>query len=210
MNVILDLDYTLLDTARFKQALASEFESCGIGESRFQQTYRQTISQNYPDYDYDPSRHADLLFAELECTKSQLMDRVEKLLSNTAEYLYPGALNFLQELRNMDFNLILLTLGNVEWQRMKIQKSDLETRFDQVIYVRKSKLSAMNKLSDLKQPVIVINDNSDEVMEMLQLEPDFLYIVKRGPKGVHKEMPVPVADNFEQIIELIKTSIGRL
>lgn len=199
MIVILDLDYTLLDTARFKDALATAFARHGVGREAFDRSYVRTVAAEPPAYDYDIDRHIGFLVDELGCDAGGLKKDAEMLLDDTVEYLYPGAREFLVELRGCGAVLVLLTLGNESWQRAKVVRSGLADLFDEVVTVGAGKENVVSEMVRGRSPVAVINDNADEISKMREAAPSFLYILKRGPKGVPDQIDIPVCDSFEEI-----------
>lgn len=207
MTIILDLDYTLLDTERFKEALADVFADCGVSGERFLQTYKETAEHNSLAYDYALGRHIELLEDELSCPVNQLRQMTEAVLANLSDYLYPDAAEFITKLRKAEFYVILLTLGNESWQQAKVEHSGLADCFDEMQFVSTDKASALERFADAQLPVFVINDNCDEVKAMKEIEPSYSYIVKRGPKGVPDDIGVPVLDTFEEIFAEIKRQI---
>lgn len=199
MIVILDLDYTLLDTAKFKDALAAAFARRGADRESFDRAYIRTIEAEKPLYDYDVDRHIELLTEESSRDADGLKREAEKILDDTAAYLYPGAREFLECLRDSGARLVLLTLGNESWQRAKVGHSGLADLFDEVVTVGAEKESVIGDITRGRTQVAVINDNADEILKMREANPSFLYILKRGPKSVPDAFDIPVCDSFEEI-----------
>ncbi|MBU1029050.1 HAD hydrolase-like protein, partial [Patescibacteria group bacterium] len=200
MTIILDLDYTLLDTERFKQALALVFFDCGISRERFIETYEDVVQDNQPAHDYDIDRHIRSVQTELTCSTKQIRRRVNDLLKETGDFLYPGAVDFVQELRNIPATVILLTLGNESWQRAKVTNSGLAEMFDAVLIVTADKSAAMKQFATIQPLVVIINDNYEEVLAMQRAAPSFKFIIKRGPKGCSACPGIKIVDTFQEVI----------
>ncbi len=209
MMVILDLDYTLLDTSRFKDALAEIFRKCGVDRERFLTTYRATAEAYPPKYDYDVDRHLETLRDELTCGESEVRSAIEEVLNDTENFLYPGAVEFVEELRSRDARLVLLTLGNEAWQRVKVDRSGLSAIFDDVITLAEGKDAVISDLTRGHEEVVVVNDNPDEIIAMRGIEPTFLYIMKQGPKNAGIECDFPVCSDFDEIIGIIDNTFRR-
>ncbi|MEA3248952.1 MAG: HAD hydrolase-like protein [Patescibacteria group bacterium] len=203
MIVILDLDYTLLDTAKFKDALAVVFASCGVDRKSFDRAYKKTVTARPPEYDYDIDRHIGYLEEHLTCNVEKLKGRVNELLKSVDDHLYPGARDFVERLRVGGARLVLLTLGNEFWQRIKMEHSTLSDMFDRIVTVGSGKEDVVGDIAKGHDKVVVINDNVDEIFRMLETNPTFLYIVKRGPRGVPGALDIPVCDSFEDILEVM-------
>ncbi len=197
MTVVFDLDYTLLDTAAFKDALVAALASCGVSRSRFLATYSEITTRPGVVYDYDPDLQLDLLRSELRCSKAEAAAKIDGVVRRTADFLYPGAKEMLKRLRDRGWRLMLLTLGNISWQRAKIERSGIADLFDEVITTDKEKGGMMQRFSD--DIVAIVNDNGDEVRQMITEAPEFHYLVKRGPKPIPPDLGVPICDSLEQL-----------
>lgn len=210
MLAVLDLDYTLLDTARLKKEMGREFAACGVSPERFVETYRMTVEADPNAYDYDPVRHVAMVSDELTCGQEELLDRVNRLLGDLRRFLYPGTEDFLRALRSMGARLVLVTLGNESWQRRKVSGCGLDGLLDEVTTAISDKVPAVAKLVAAEDTVVVVNDNCDEIWRMSESLPGLIYLAKRGPKGVPDGFAFPVFDTYEEILgeigRRIKTS----
>lgn len=206
MIVVFDLDYTLLDTERFKEALAEAFAACGIGRAEFDRTYGMTVSARPPEYDYDIDRHISLAAKSLTCGAGELKRSVTEMLRTAGRYLYPGAREMLKSLRSREARLVLLTLGNESWQRSKVEQSGISELFDEIVTVGAGKENAVGGIAQGHEKVFVVNDNVDEMVKMRGSHPSFVYIVKRGPKGLPEDLDMPVCDSFDEIEDIINSA----
>lgn len=168
---IIDFDYTLFDTLKFRQVALPEF---------FGQTYKEF------DLYYQKVRNRDqgfysavLNIEELPIDileKERLKQELPKYLSEIqVDYLIDGASELLIELKKRGDTLILLTRGDTEWQRIKLENLIINEKqfleyFDRVIYVEhehKHQNAAVLEYRDKR--VRFINDNAKENQELMKM-----------------------------------------
>ena len=201
MKVVFDLDYTLLDTAKFKEALAEAVTSCGVSRERYEETYKAVVKREGKVYDYDPEVHLKLLRRDFPDDQAlgQARERIDGVVAATDKFLFPGSLELLRELKTEKNKTVLLSLGNEKWQKRKIDTSGLGGHFDRVIATDKHKAGIIRSLLEQGEKTVVVNDNGEEIQEMMREAPEAVYILKRGPKPVPAELKVPEADSVADI-----------
>ncbi len=210
MKFVFDLDYTLLDTVKFKEALADAVTSCGVSRERYEETYQAIVRREGKVYDYDPDVHLSALKDDLSdpAALADARRRIAGVLASTEKYLYPGAAELLRELRKHGARLELLTLGNEKWQRAKVEHSGLARLFDVIMATEKEKKGIMAGLAEPGERVMVVNDNGAEIKEMMAQAPEYEYVLKRGPKAVPAELQLPEAKDMKELAALISAETG--
>jgi len=118
MILLFDLDYTLLDTKRFKE------------------THKEPEYKNF-----------------------------DKEINN---YLFPETEKTLSYLKNQGHKLILLTLGEPNFQKSKVDNSKIKKYFEKIVYEPKNKAenTLLKDLSMGDEDIIIINDKKEESNEM--------------------------------------------
>jgi phosphoglycolate phosphatase-like HAD superfamily hydrolase len=178
MTIILDLDYTLLDTRRLKEALAAVFLKYGIKPDEFFSTYRQAKQDGSFLGGYNLDRHIVLLSKELVDNSEMVRQEVLKIISRSVEFLYPGAVDFLTELKTSGCYLILLTAGDKIWQSMKVENAGLNKIFAEIIYTSNDKATLLKRFTAAQSPIVVVNDDYTEMKAMREAVPSFFYFLK--------------------------------
>ncbi len=202
-TIVLDLDYTLLDTAAFKEALVSALVDCGASRASLDRTYSDVVTRPGVTYDYDPDLQLELLGGELKCGREEATRRLNDVVNRCGEFLYPGAEGFLKRLKSRGAELVLLTLGNPSWQKRKIDGSGLAGLFDRIVAADSPKSDIIGTLATRIDRTFVVNDNGEEIRQMMAAAPGLGYIMKRGPKPSPPDLVVPVAESFEEIEDII-------
>lgn len=210
MHIVFDLDYTLLDTAALKNALADAVTAHGPSREDYERTYRETVKREGKVYDYDPDAHLDLLADAFpdEAARDAARRGMDGVLARSEEFLYPGVKELLTELRDHGAELTLLTLGNEKWQHAKVDRSGLRGLFDEVIATEKEKSGVISKIAGKDRRTIVVNDNGKELVEMQERAPELTYVLKRGPKEVPKGLDLPEADTIAELADVLGKETG--
>lgn len=202
MTVVFDLDYTLLDTVAFKEALKEAVTSLGVTPERYEETYKQIVKREGKVYDYDPGVHIEALQEDLgdPGKMAEAKARIDRVLVSTEQYLYPGAVEMVTKYKDAGVRLVLLTFGNEAWQEAKSRYSGLTQLFDRVYAVGKEKTSVLRGIALEDDEVIVVNDNGQEMKEMMaEIDawrrqegekpeekrthiPEMHFLLKKGPK----------------------------
>jgi len=210
MKIVFDLDYTLLDTAKFKEALARAVTAQGVDRERYEDVYKAVVKRQGKVYDFDPEALLEGLkndFAD-EAARDEARRGIAGVLARTEEFLYPGAVELLRELRRHGAELVLMTLGNEKWQRAKVENSGLAGMFDEVAATEKKKVESVRDLGRDGGKVIVVNDNGEELKEMMAAAPSYRYLLKRGPKPVPGDLKLPEGKDIPELAGLLSAETG--
>ena len=105
-SLILDLDYTILDTVAFEQALA---RSLNLSWSQWQQAYTAYMRDQII---FEPQA---FLRGRTTLERKQFLT----ICDATWKYLYPDVRPFLRQAQAKDYTITVLTYGQKAWQRRK-------------------------------------------------------------------------------------------
>ncbi|MFH0956101.1 MAG: NIF family HAD-type phosphatase [Candidatus Falkowbacteria bacterium] len=188
MKIIFDLDYTLLDTEKFKKKMADIFS-----QEDFKADYEKYFKKQGINFDFD--EYLAILNDEGRIDnkrEKKLRLEIEELISHIDNYLRPDAENVLKYFKDSGAELILITFGNKKWQERKVKNLTIAKYFDNIIYEEQEKYKSeyLKSLSDGKEEILIINDNLSEANEILKiLKRGELHLVD-GPYNGGKEVRV--------------------
>ena len=118
----------------------------------------------------------------------------EKNKINLKEFLYEDSIPFLEKYK--DYNLVLLTKGDYEYQEFKVLKTNLSKYFKEKIITEKEK-------GDLEidyQKGIFIDDNPREIESIMKNNP---YLVIRMKRGKYKDIEIDLdIENVSSLSEI--------
>lgn len=178
MLLILDLDNTIFDTASLKNDLAKSLIKFGVSENLFFRIY-QKIRKEHP---YSHEVYLKFLSEEKNIEKRKAKIQLERLDRRLTKYLYPDAVWFLKKMKKKNARLVLLSYGDKEFQKTKIEKTKIGSFFDKVIVTnKKNKVPFVAKLiKNSNKKVFFINDDPKEIS---QVSEKFKNIIPINVKG---------------------------
>lgn len=203
MTVIFDFDYTLFDTAALMESMKAALARNGVSREDVAATYGRTVAAGGPERGYVPSVHARLLAEEIGGDAASYELVMRRCADGCDTMLYPGARALLDKLRSSGKHLCLLTRGDEEWQTAKIASTGIAGRFDRIVASPFPKReSVMRVAADAECPIVIVNDNPSETLEMAAVLPSARFILKLGPCVPPKGYPFPIVAGFEDMAYL--------
>jgi len=195
MITISDLDYTLLDSSRFKkECLAPFFDmTARAWEDQYEQNFKK------PRINYSPRKQLERLSLSDDEITDRLAELKKYLNQEFNRFLFPRVEETLDYLKAKSEKLILASFGDLEWQRLKVDCMRVNQQtatqyFDQIILEDKDK-AGNEAIRSLKgREVLLINDKYNESQELLKTfgESARLYLVKGpysdGEQGAHDDL----------------------
>jgi FMN phosphatase YigB (HAD superfamily) len=166
MIFVFDLDHTLLNAEKYKLALSRIFK---MNKQEYSESYYRLFGEKKDLY--NPYIHLQLLIetgvidAELAVDCKQ---RIKKALTLINDFLEPTAEDLLKKLKCQKNTLILITHGNISWQREKIKHLKLKKYFTKIIITNKNKVDSFKFLRNSKEEILIINDNARENQAILK------------------------------------------
>lgn len=158
-RIIIDLDYTLLNTTAWQQALA---KSLGLSPHQWQQAYDQFRQ------DYGLFNPTDFLRG----VPAHQRDAFQQVVQRVGHWLYSDSLPFLEQAVAAGWDVVVLTFGNEAWQRQKLR------------HITWPKGVATHATADPKTDILagylakemmIIDDRADELETMYQIQPQASY-----------------------------------
>ncbi|KKS34180.1 MAG: hypothetical protein UU95_C0016G0012 [Parcubacteria group bacterium GW2011_GWC2_42_12] len=198
MKIIFDLDYTLLDTVRFKDALADIFV-----QENFYADYKKYFKDQ--GINFDPREYLNILKDEGKIdsyAEKEIKSGLKELLGMMDNYLFRGVAKILKKLKDGGAELILLTFGNKEWHEDKIRTLSIGRYFTQIVFEEEDKAGSeyLRSLKNTEEEVLIVNDNAKETEKMIKIigEKAKVFLVD-GPyvKNIKHNWPI------HKLVELI-------
>lgn len=194
MNIIFDFDHTLFDTSRFLTALSENFATRGISKSTF---YKALTIAYDAKHMFQPSH---FLYALAESKNSSYKLFEKQLISfcgSLNTYVYPDVISFLQTIQQSNHTFLLLTFGDEQFQRMKIEGAGLVPYFERVIVTDNvAKDEEVEKLSSGKQTMF-IDDNPVALMAVKRHAPHIVTVRTRRSDGEYVNVSIKKGIDYE-------------
>ena len=192
MKIYIDFDGTLFNSKIQYQRLINIFKKYNIEEKYIKNLMKEEF--------YQKEKSFDILTKKI--IKDKNLDQgIFKELNNIykSDLIYPDVIPFLEKYQNK-YELILLTLGNIENQEKKINSSNLSKYFKDIIITNKDK----SKLNIDYINGIFIDNNPKELEKFYNSKAKYLIRIKRESDKYSKISlsikNIPEFKNFEELM----------
>lgn len=187
MKIYIDFDGTLFDSTKHYQEYKNIFKKYNIDiESYFNKEYKKEknfdilTKKIIKEYNLNPSIYKE----------------IDKIYSE--KLIFKDAITFLKENHNK-YDLILLTLGNIDYQQKKINKTNINKYFKEIIITNKDK----SRLDIDYTKGIFIDNNPLELKKFYNSKAKYLIRIKRETDKYSKIdldiKNIPEFINFDQL-----------
>jgi len=159
IKLFIDFDGTIFDTAGFKKEIQGIFVRAGYNDADIQKAYVASSM----DYCYSIEEHFERLQKIKKINPKLTLARVGDVYKKTKKYIFDDVEEFLKNIDREKYEVILFTLGNVNFQKMKFASAGLNKYFDDAIYtpVQKWDYLSDKKIVEPNEGFVIIDDRGD-------------------------------------------------
>ena len=167
---IIDFDDTLFNTHIFKFARRDAIVKIGVSEQTFWDTYAEARNGVDGIFHYSDERHAEAL-ALHGIDYGVAVGSLRAVTTRAEDFIFSGATSLLSTIKAKGHELVLLSLGDPEFQKIKVDGSKITSFFDRIIMVQDTKANVLgNILKNLSSPEVgFINVKPLELFEVFIL-----------------------------------------
>ena len=169
MKIYVDFDRTLFDCDKFLGDLYALVNKYGITKEMFKECQNQCKKNGFNPYTILS------LVKEKYQFDDKLYNEIDNLMNSTSNYLYPDTISFLNYLNSLNYEVIILTKGNIDYQKMKIENAKLDNYYSNLIVTMKHK----GDLNIDYGKSIFVDDNPTEILSILNMKPKLIIRVQR-------------------------------
>jgi FMN phosphatase YigB (HAD superfamily) len=165
-KIFIDFDDVLFDTKRFKHDL---YSACAVAakttKEEIESAYRETGGNGV----FNPDKFAEFLADKYDIKVEEVDMRIERLLSEAEDYIYPEAKEFLAWLSQQNYLPYILTYGDAKFQEDKVTNCGFDQLVDnRVIYTDRDKGEEIAKILDENEAFFVFVDDKEKNCESVQ------------------------------------------
>lgn len=194
MKVYVDFDRTLFDCDRFLMDLYAIISKYNISKEVFKECQNQCKKKGFNPYNI-----LNLVNQKYPIDEN-IYKEINSLMKKTNEYLYPDSISFLKYLKSLKYEVIILTKGNISYQKEKVSNSGLEGLYDKLIVTMKHK----GNLNISYKDSVFIDDNPTEIMSILDRKPKIVIRIQRKRSlysDVVMDYDLPSYNSLKEIVE---------
>ena len=197
MKVYVDFDRTLFDCDKFLGDLYNLINKYNITKEEFKECQNQCKKKGF-----NPYIILDLV-KEKNDFDDRLYDDIKRLMGNTKNYLYPDTVSFLEYLKKINYDVIILTKGNIDYQKEKILNAKLDSLYNKLMVTMKHK----GELKLDYENSIFIDDNPKEILSILKKNPKMIIRIQRE-KSLYSEVCIEKEIiSFKSLKKIIESNI---
>ncbi|MCL5410372.1 MAG: HAD hydrolase-like protein [Patescibacteria group bacterium] len=161
-KIFIDFDNTLYDTRFLKKDLFEVLQSQGFSKEEVLAAYKKATS----NYNYSPTNHLEELLKIKSFNTKATAAIIESLYLDAPEHLFKDSVSFLKSLDRKKFEVDLLTLGDTDFQKRKVEASGITKYFDNIYYCEEQKWIFLKTLVKPNERFYVIDDRGDALFEI--------------------------------------------
>ena len=193
MKYYIDFDNTLFNTEKFYSDLIKLVSYYNITEEKINDCYRRYYLNEF----FNPIKIINRLI-EKHKFKSEIKKEINDFFNDLSMYLYEDSINFLEYLKKHNYNINVLTYGDFDYQKEKINKTFINDYFDKIIITSKLK----SELGLDYENASFIDDNVEQIKGLLKRNAKVIRIRRSGNK--HSLCDINGVNEFENFQEYIK------
>ena len=206
MKIVLDFDDCIFNTYQFFQELLGIFKRVGFTEKEFFDNHRRTKEKN--GY-FNLEMIIEFLYQTKRFNKEKIKEEIRSFMDKSGKFVYSDFAGFAGNFGKE--NLILLSYGDANFQKEKIEKSGIASFFKEIIITRdkaKSFKTIFQKYNAEK--IFFIDDKADQVNQIKKYFPQVVAIKIERPQGKHIEIKSELADYVVGNLDEAKDKINMI
>lgn len=167
-KLFIDFDGTIFSTSRFKRDIFHLFKKAGYSEQEIEKTYWEECR----DYKYSIEGNLRRLEKIRGYNKEKIDPLLEKIYRKVKKYVYKDTKTFLRKIDREKYKVNLLSLGDIGFQRLKVDHSGLVDLFQDIFITDQQKWLYLKNLLEQDEKFIIIDDRADTTEKIKAIFPN--------------------------------------
>lgn len=206
--IYIDFDMTLYNTEEFVKDICTIFHRHGVPLDIAYEAKEKAVNTDVMlHFDYTFERHIAAVQSLGHPVETELvLKELRTLLTDT--YVFEGAIEFITTLKQSGHTITLLTAGNADFQRSKVQGSGINIHVHQEVYIPGGKDVYVHERM-VNEKTFFINDNGRENVLVKKMNPEVCVVTKLNPAKnyahILQELDIPIYSTFEEILSYVNS-----
>lgn len=185
INLIFDLDNTLISARKVYRALESSFAKAGIKRKDFQEMYRESKVEGVLNL----KRFISLAERKFSFSKKEINNILKEIFKEGKEYLYPDVFSFFRKWFSR-VDIFLVSLGDKEFQKEKLKGTGIYKFFKKILITRdERKIKEIQSLFHKGKKNFVIEDDPETLFYLKRKFKKIITIRINRNEGKYKDLP---------------------
>ena len=207
MQIILDFDYTIFDTDKFRGAIQAMFAKHGVGAELFKRSIEESRGEQG---EWHPVKQFEILRKEGIGKVDSIREMLNLLTDNSQHYLYEDTMPFLEKAsKNHEFSVV--SYGEDKFQGAKIRGCREACKYFNKIVVTQN-LNKDKEAGEIARGdrAIFIDDNPSALSAVKKLSPNIITVRMNRGEGRHATLPSGEGIDYEteSLVEVEKMLIN--
>ena len=193
MKIYFDFDRTLFDTEAFLKELYRILKEYNIPIDLFDKIKNEEKEKGFNSFKILEKIKRSYSFS------TGLYHDLENFIECDSMYLFNDSVDLLKYLKSKHFELILLTKGDYNFQKVKIDNTNIDEYFDDIIITNKHK----GELA-IDYNAIFIDDSIEEIDSILKNNPKMVIHIDRYNKDTVFNKKYLTIHSLSELYKIIK------
>ena len=194
MRIILDFDYTIFDTDKFRGAVQAMFAKHGVGAELFKRSIEESRGEAG---EWHPVKQFEILRKERIDKINSIREMLNRLTDDSQQYLYEDTMPYLEKAsKNHEFSIV--SYGEDKFQGAKIRGCRGACKYFNKILVTQN-LNKDKEAGEIArgERAIFIEDNPIALVAVKKFSPNIITLRMNRGEGRHASVPSGEGVDYE-------------
>lgn len=180
-KLLIDFDGTMFNTKALKIDLFKTLEKGGFSSDEVLKAYKEECL----DYQFSIDGMIRRMKTKKDFSEKEILDNLDDLFDECPKFIFEDFKVFLQEVDRHKFEVDLFTLGDIGFQKRKVENAGIVQYFDHIYYTDKQKWESLAKIVSREETFILIDDRADTIKKVSEEYPNAIAIcINRKVKDI--------------------------
>ena len=207
MKIILDFDDTIFNTHQLMREFLEIVKRADFTEEEFFEAYQKCKGRVG---DFNSKIIINLLSEIRPFNKIKAENEINLILDNSRDFVYADFFGFVNNFNKK--NLILLSFGEINFQRTKIENSGVVSYFQEVIITQEDKTENLKNIlkKNKGEKIFFIDDKAEQIDKLKEKLPQIITMKMERSQGGHINTKSKLTDYVVKDLDEAKNIINSL